>query len=198
MLILNLGAGKIDPILTKEETTPFTTVVNLDNNYLSAATAAEIEDYIENKIPGSINYNEKLYCNCNAFEFMEKFRPQFDRICMYRFLEHISFTQVLYFIYLVSTSIKIDGIVDVIVPNYEILAKMLLEESVHNPEFEKNNILLTTELLNEPSCPHASIWTVDRAKYFWEYEKRFKVIDGWPEYEFDGRKIYMRFLAKRV
>jgi hypothetical protein len=184
--------------LDKEILQKVITIVNLDTNYFSSAEPQEVEDYIENKLPGSIETFEELYCSCDAFKFMETFRPQFDRICMYRFLEHISFTQILYFIYLVSTCVKSEGIVDVIVPNYEVLAKMLLEESVHHPDFEKNNILLTTELLNEPSCPHASIWTVDRAKYFWEFENRFKIIDGWPNYEFDGRNIYMRFLAKRI
>lgn len=198
MLILNLGAGKIKPILEKEMLQQYITVVNLDTNYFSSIDAREVEDFIENQSINQTEIYEDLYCSCDAIEFMEKFRPQFDRICMYRFLEHISFTQLLYFIYLVSTCIKKDGIVDVIVPNYEVLAKMLLEESVKHPDFEKHNILLTTELLNEPSCPHASIWTVDRAKYFWEFENRFKIIDGWPQYEFDGRSIYMRFLAKRV
>jgi hypothetical protein len=198
MLVLNLGAGKIKPILDKDWLSKYLTVVNLDTNYFSKQTPEELESYIENTLPIQTQQYDELYCSCDAFEFMEKFRPQFDRICMYRFLEHISFTQVLYFIYLVSTCIKREGIVDVIVPNYEVLAKMLLEESTHHPDFEKNNILLTTELLNEPSCPHASIWTVDRAKYFWEFENRFKIIDGWPQYEFDGRNIYMRFLAKRI
>jgi hypothetical protein len=196
MLILNLGAGKTKPILDNTKD-PFMTTVNLDTNYFSAATAEDIEDFIENKLPVQTQQNE-LYCNCDAFEFMEKFRPEFDRICAYRFLEHISFTQVLYFIYLVSTCIKNGGLVDIIVPNYETLAKMLLNESTRSPDFESENILLTTELLNEPSCPHASIWTPDRAEYFWQLEKRFVVYDMLPEFEFDGRNIYMRFIMKRV
>lgn len=197
MLILNLGAGKIKPILdyTKDS---FLTTVNLDTNYFSAATPEEIEDYIENKMPIQVERQDELYCNCDAFEFMEKFRPQFDRICAYRFLEHISFTQILYFIYLVSTCIRNGGLVDIIVPNYETLAKMLLNESTRSPDFESENILLTTELLNEPSCPHASIWTPERAEYFWQLEKRFVVYDMLPEFEFDGRKIYMRFIMKRI
>jgi len=196
MLILNLGAGKIKPILdyTKDS---FLTTVNLDTGYFSAATPEEIEDFIENKLPYQVQQNE-LYCNYDAFEFMETFRPQFDRICAYRFLEHISFTQVLYFIYLISTCIKNGGLVDIIVPNYETLAKMLLNESTRSPNFESENILLTTELLNEPSCPHASIWTPERAEYFWQLEKRFVVYDMFDKYEFDGRDIYMRFLLKRV
>ena len=119
---------------------------------------------------------------------------------MYRFLEHISFTQVLYFIYLVSTCIHPGGVVDIIVPNYHTLAEILLKETVYDIEFEKQNILLTTELLNEPSCPHASIWTPERAKYFWEYEGRFSVpedsID--PHFVYDGRNIYLRFKAVRL
>jgi hypothetical protein len=197
MLILNLGAGKIKPILdyTKDS---FLTTVNLDTGYFSAATPEEIEDYIENKMPIQVERQDELYCNCDAFEFMEKFRPQFDRICAYRFLEHISFTQVLYFIYLVSTCVKNGGLVDIIVPNYETLSKMLLNESTRSPSFESENILLTTELLNEPSCPHASIWTPERAEYFWQLEKRFVVYDMLPEFEFDGRNIYMRFIMKRI
>lgn len=197
MLILNLGAGKTKPILdyTKDS---FLTTVNLDTNYFSFATPEEIEDYIENKMPIQVERQDELYCNCDAFEFMEKFRPQFDRICAYRFLEHISFTQILYFIYLVSTCVKNGGLVDIIVPNYETLAKMLLNESTRSPDFESENILLTTELLNEPSCPHASIWTPERAEYFWQLEKRFVVYDMLPEFEFDGRNIYMRFIMKRI
>ena len=197
MLILNLGAGKIKPILNLQTKDSFFTTVNLDTGYFSAATPEEIEDFIENKMPYQVQQNE-LYCNCDAFEFMEKFRPQFDRICAYRFLEHISFTQILYFIYLVSTCVKNGGLVDIIVPNYETLSKMLLNESTRSPSFESENILLTTELLNEPSCPHASIWTPERAEYFWQLEKRFVVYDMLPEFEFDGRNIYMRFIMKRI
>lgn len=198
MLILNLGAGKIKPILDLPTKETFFTTVNLDTNYFSAATPEEIEDFIENKMPYQVERQDELYCNCDAFEFMEKFRPQFDRICAYRFLEHISFTQVLYFIYLVSTCIRKDGIVDIIVPNYITLAKMLLEEDVYDQKFSSHDILLTTELLNEPSCPHASIWTPDRAQHFWELEQRFEIAVMQPKYEFDGRDIYMRFLARRI
>ena len=198
MLILNLGAGKIKPIMDLSTKETFFTTVNLDTNYFSAATPEEIENFIENKMPYQIERQDELYCNCDAIEFMEKFRPQFDRICAYRFLEHISYTQVLYFIYLVSTCVKKDGMVDIIVPNYETLAKMLLNETPGSPNFESENILLTTELLNEPSCPHASIWTPERADYFWQLEKRFVICDMFQVFEFDGRDIYMRFLAKRI
>lgn len=198
MLILNLGAGKIKPIFDTSEKETFFTLVNLDTNYFSAATPEEIEDYVENKMPFQVERYDELYCNCDAFEFMEKFRPQFDRICAYRFLEHIPFTKVLYFIYLISTCIRKNSLVDIIVPNYRTLANMLLSENVSDSKFPEDDILLTTELLNEPSCPHASIWTPARAEYFWHLENRFEVESIDPKYEFDGRDIYMRFLARRI
>jgi hypothetical protein len=118
-------------------------------------------------------------------------------VVIYRFLEHVSFTQVNYFLYLVSTVLKKDGLVDIIVPNYVLLAQKILNEKI-DENFESHNILLTTELLNEPSCPHASIWTPDRVRYFVELEGRFKVETLSAAYSFDGRDIYIRFLARRI
>jgi len=122
---------------------------------------------------------------------------------LYRFLEHVSFTQVEYFIYLISTILKPGGIVDVIVPNYTTLAEMILnEEGIFEGDpainLTAHNIILTTELLNEPSCPHASIWTPARMTYFWELEKRFKISSQEPVFEFDGRDIYMRSTMERI
>jgi len=89
---------------------------------------------------------------------------------------------------------------DVIVPNYEVLAAMIRDEDVNSSNFERNNILLTTELLNQPSDPHASIWSPQRAKYFWEFENRFKIYSDLvcPNFKYDGRDIYLRFHVKRV
>jgi hypothetical protein len=97
-----------------------------------------------------------------------------------------------------STALKIGGEIDIIVPNYRTLAKMLLNENVNGANFLKHNITLTYELLNEPSCPHASIWTKERANFFFTYEERFKITNFDPNYEFDGRDIYLRFIAKRI
>ena len=138
----------------------------------------------------------------DVFGFMERCRGLFDQVAIYRFLEHVTFTNVEYFIYLVSTVIKPGGLVDVIVPDYRILAKLILaeEENLQKPHknFAAHNIKLTTELLNEPSCPHASIWTQARMKYFWELEERFKVISQESAFDFDGRDIYLRSVIERV
>ena len=201
MKILNIAAGKLKPLEIPTDT-DFEKkypkrIVNIDTTYYNYISPSKIENEIETRL--RLGETKDWFCNEDIFKFMEHTRTIFDRVVIYRFLEHVSFTQVNYFIYLVSTVIKSGGIVDIIVPNYAELARMILEEKI-DKNFESSNILLTTELLNEPSCPHASIWTPERAKYFWEMEKRFSVdLDEiFPYFPFDGRDIYMRFLVRRV
>lgn len=191
--ILNIAAGKFKPIGLKS---PFL-LLNVDTMY-----------YDPSEKPGDAEYSIQTwkkpddciyYCKEDIFKFMENtIINNFDLITIYRFLEHVSFTQVEYFIYLLSTVTQPGALVDVIVPNYILLARMILDESILDKDFAAKNILLTTELLNEPSCPHASIWTPDRARYFFELEKRFKLKSMESSYVFDGRDIYLRFIVERV
>jgi hypothetical protein len=160
-------------------------------------TAPDIAENEWSKPPQSESSSKIININADVFEFLERTVMTFDRVTIYRFLEHVSFTQVLYFIYLVSTVTTSGSVVDIIVPNYTTLANMILKEDVYNKSFEAQNILLTTELLNEPSCPHASIWTPERANYFWELEERFVVEEIESNFNFDGRDIYLRFKARR-
>ena len=201
MRILNIAAGKFDP-LSLTEVMPYY-ILNVDTSYFAETKASSIESSLETWEQNPDRITTKRYLNMDAFEFMERTRIMFDRIVLYRFLEHVSFTQVEYFIYLISTILKPGGIVDVIVPNYTTLAEMILnEEGIFEGDpainLTAHNIILTTELLNEPSCPHASIWTPARMTYFWELEKRFKISSQEPVFEFDGRDIYMRSTMERI
>lgn len=191
--ILNIAAGKFQPISLHSESPYF--LVNLDKMYYQYDKPEDIETAFSD---WTKTIDRTFYCNEDAFEFMERTKLQFDKVHIYRFLEHVSFVQLEYFIYLLSTITKLNGDITVIVPNYTILAEMILNDNPYHQKFAAQNITLTTELLNEPSDPHASIWTVDRAKYFFELENRFKVIDINPVYTFDGRDIYMKFIAKRI
>lgn len=195
MNILNIAAGKLKPLYNNKYTVPYF-IVNLDTSYFYANTPTEVEkgyaDWIEN--PRS---SVEWFCKHDAFEFMERTTLEFERVCMYRFLEHVPFDKISYFIYLISTITKVGSIVDVIVPDYEKLAMMILGEDPSSKNFEAHNIQLTTELLNEPSCPHASIWTENRAQYFWSLENRFRIKDVEKNFNFDGRDIYLRFQAVR-
>jgi len=196
MKILNIAGGKISPI--HDKIIP-SYILNVDTSYYSDMQPSTIEqDMIKwEKDPDAIS--KIVFLNENIFTFIERTIVMFDRVCIYRFLEHISFTQIDYFIYLISTITSPGAIIDIIVPNYKVLSQILINEQLDS-NFEHNNILLTTELLNQPPDPHASIWTSERACYFWELEKRFKVdkstID--EKFKFDGRDIYLRFFAKRI
>jgi len=199
MKILNVAAGKQKPLSVLNKLVESYFLVNLDTSYYSAYSPKTIE---QDALVWNSNRTKRdtyeCFCNEDAYEFMERTRLIFDIVCIYRFLEHVPFDRLLYFIYLLSTITRKGSVVDIIVPNYEILARMLLEEDVYSPNFESNNILLTTEIVNEPGCPHASLWTPSRAVKFFELENRFQVHKMASPYEFDGRDIYMRFQAKRV
>ena len=195
MIILNIAAGKIKPIIGFPNNN---VIINVDTSYYYYDDPIYVEDRIKHFKENGIFRNEEIFCNEDIFTFMERTKIIFDKICIYRFLEHVPMDKVLYFIYLLSTVINKKQCVDIIVPNYERLAMMILNENPSSKDFDSHNITLTTELLNEPSCPHASIWTIGRAKYFFELEKRFEITDYYPNFQFDGRDIYLRFTAKRV
>lgn len=204
MKILNVAAGKFDPlpISSQENLLVPKFILNVDTAYYSEQMPHMIERMAEVWEEDEDRLTKRVYLKRDVNDFMERTKLKFDRVCIYRFLEHVSFTEVLYFIYLVSTVTKKGSLVDVIVPNYEILAELLLAENNYldndDFDFEAHNILLTTELLNEPSCPHASIWTETRAKRFWTLENRFKIVDINRGFKFDGREIYLRFIAERI
>jgi hypothetical protein len=203
MLILNLAAGKFHPLPMDEDNILMPRyTLNVDTSYFTENTPNMVEDDIISWLGDEDRLTKSVALNMDVFEFMERTRVKFDRVVIYRFLEHVSFTQVEYFIYLVSTVLKERGFVDVIVPNYEQLAELLLSEPNHhdNPvfNFEAHNILLTTELLNEPSCPHASIWTPHRMNRFWQLEGRFRVAKQNPAFKFDDRDIYLRSIMERL
>jgi len=200
--ILNIAGGKSTPILDEHESNIPNYTLHVDTSYFSKDDAYYIETDMTGWLAQKRASTIDRYLSMDIFEFMERTRLKFDRITIYRYLEHVSFTQVEYFIYLVSTVLEKGGIVDIIVPNYKILAEMILNEDNYTANkdftFEPWNILLTTELLNEPSCPHASIWTTERLRKFWRLEGRFVVRSINPVYKFDGRDIYLRGQFERV
>lgn len=195
--ILNIGGGKILPLDYK----PSDFLVQVDECYATSNPIESIEAshmiFKENRTDGGIHW-----CSNDVFQFMGQYRYMFDQVSAYRILEHIEKPQIQGFIYLISTCLKTGGILDIIVPNFEVLADMILTETVgekvRHRDWEQHDTLLTYELLNEPSMPHASIWTPNRIKYFIELEERFKLKDIDPTFVFDGRDIYIRAIFERI
>ena len=193
-VILNIAGGKLFP----EELPANFFLVNLDKMYYNSSSPELLEAEYCNWLRTGREGRKLCYINQDCFDFLSRTTIQFDRIAIYRFLEHVKRTDVLYFIYLLSTCIILEGKVEVIVPDYRILAERILQEDTDHIDFDKKDIITTTELLNEPDCPHASIWTEDRARHFFEYEGRFNVIETTTPYSFDGRNIYLKFIAERM
>lgn len=195
---LNIAAGKIQPI-GFEKYQNF--LVQLDKMYWAINPVEHIEFDHERWIKDGTKEGI-CHTDVDAFEFLGRYKYQFDHISCYRFLEHITKSDVQGFIYLLSTALKVGGTLDIIVPNYETLADIILNENItegmYHADWERHDTLLTYELLNEPSMPHASIWTPQRVKYFFELEERFEVLELNPDYVFDGRDIYIRAILKRV
>ena len=204
--VLNIAGGKIFPLeyngIEERLYKDMCFLVNLDKMYLNPTPMNKIieehEKFERSMIIGSIPEFKHLMCDYDIYEFLERYHIPFNRILMYRFLEHVPKVKILYFIYLLSTAVKIGGIVDVIVPNYKALAKRILEENVNDPNFEAEDIITTFELLNEDYSPHCSVWTIERIIHFFELEGRFKIKKMTENYKFDGRDIYIRFLAERI
>ena len=192
--ILNIAAGKLLPIDLIKISDPYF-LINTDIMYYQNHDPKIIEEAWLNS--QKLSKNRTYYCKSDIYEFMERTKILFNRVCIYRFLEHVHLDKVSYFIYLLSTITQKGSIIDIVVPNYTLLAEMILNEKIDNT-FDANNILLTTELLNQPPDPHTSIWTEERMKYFWELEGRFKVISQSPSFKFDGRDIYLRSFIQRV
>jgi hypothetical protein len=194
--ILNIAGGKIKPLDLPDN--PYY-LINLDTMYLQSDLHPRLEEEHEEWKISPESRSLVQYVNFDAYEFLEKYRVKFDRIVVYRFMEHIPLDRLLYFIYLLSTAVEIGGYVDVIVPNIEILAHMILKErELSIDEFSAHDILVTTEVVNESSSPHLSLWSPLRAKYYFELEGRFVVEDISTPFDFDGRGIYMRFKARRI
>jgi len=201
-IILNACGGKIQPLDIDEFKNYF--LLNVDNMYECNGYDVEyILKELKNWVTGGTKGNTILNHRYDINEFLEKFYIfKFHLVTLYRFLEHVSFEEVPYFIYNLSTVTEPGSVLDVIVPDYEKLANMLLvdetEMEIGGSGFEAHNILLTTEMLNTPNDPHASIWTGARLRYFFELEKRFRIENIDYNYKFDNRDIYMRAIITRI
>lgn len=197
--ILNIGAGKLRGLeefrdYINDEMDYF--IIHLDPNYLNGVSAQFAEH--EHEIWFKENGKKELNVNEEIFEFLESYLHTFDFILIYRFFEHLSRDKLLYFIYLLSTITESLSLVDIISPDYGILGKMIAEENVYDPNFDKNDIILSTEIFNEISDPHKNITTPNRLKRLFKYEDRFVPYEEFKNYNFDGRNIYFRSIFRRI
>ncbi len=194
-IILNLAGGRMNPLgLIENSKEEDYFIINVDRMYKKSSqflSNYDYKNYIKNENCDYYNH----YVKSNITEFLNDCMIYFDRICMYRYLEHVGYSDALYLIYQLSTITKKDSIIDVIVPDYIKLCNIIPGLT---GEFNNNFILCQTELFNEINDPHKLITTPKTVKYLFELEKRFKVEKIIENFEFDGRNIYLRFLIRRL
>jgi hypothetical protein len=206
MKILNLGSGsgRIKPLVIGERQLEHYFLLHVDRMEIDGHKSdfpklvEMLDNFSKQPLIAGKQIHEYLLPGYTWEKFSDVWPITFDYVSLYRILEHVPMRDVLYFLYCVANLTSIGGEVDIIVPNMKILAKLLLQEDVSLKSFESTNILLTTEILNEPYDPHASLWTPDRITYFCQLENRFEVTNIIDEFEFDGRSIYLRATLKRI
>ena len=137
-VILNIAAGKLFP----EELPENFFLVNLDKMYYTSTEPELLEAEYYKWLKDGRKGRKICYVSRDCFNFLSRCTIQFDRIVIYRFLEHVKRTDVLYFIYLLSSAIVLEGKVEVIVPDYKLLADEILLEDVNQKDFEENENLL--------------------------------------------------------
>ncbi len=199
--ILNLAAGKmLEPLDDYDPKKDILYCVDLMYNEEESTSILQLEKIYQNVAThsGQLRYDTTKLCKMDVLKFLNNYKYKFDKVVSYRFFEHVARRDMLFFLYILSTVMKIGSELDIIVPNYNILANRILNENAGGVNWEAEDILTTTEVVNEPEMPHASIWTPRRANYYLELENRFIIKNIEPKFEFDGRDIYMRIKAERM
>lgn len=194
---LNLGSGRTVPLNLPKDRPYF--LVNVDLMY---------KEYEKNDIEKIVNDHRSFevegkqpvidYIPKDVFKFLETYPKKFDFITIYRLFEHIPYRDIIYFIYLLSGVIKDNGILDIIVPNYNLLAERLLRLDIDDKDFDSKYLLLNMELVAEPDSPHCVVVNPRIMKKFVELEGYFKTSFQIANFTFENRDIYCRNIFERI
>jgi len=158
----------------------------------------------------------------NIFSFLENYKVRnISYIVANRVFEHIPREKMFYLLYLLKDVSVGGAVLSIVVPNFigifeklSQLNKALLStcseeksgaiqdsfESCKSTflekvsKFEKALIDIHTEIFNEPSDPHRSVWTPGLAKYYLELEQYWEVVNI-DELILDNRDWYLKILA---
>lgn len=133
--------------------------------------------------------------------FLEEYVGEpFDDVQAKRVFEHIPYTEILYVLYLIYTVTRLGGILNIVVPDYNmVLGEIQAAEPkmVSATTFNRTMVWCHTEIFNEPNDPHRSIWTKNLAEYYIELEGYWK-LDKLEYVTIDNRSWYMDITAVKV
>lgn len=137
----------------------------------------------------------------DIFEFLEKYSEKdICEIYAQRIFEHIPIDRIHYLLYLLYSVSKPGATLFITVPDFEkVMQKVTLMDAEKQTaqQFSRDLICVTTEMFNEPSDPHRSVWTPNLAKYYIELEKYWK-ISQIQYVSLDGRDWYMQIEAHKI
>jgi len=137
----------------------------------------------------------------NIFKFLEAHTQQdFDKVIAKRILEHISPEKIGYLLYLIACVTVPGGSIEIVVPDFvKVINDLDRYDPMTDPAQDFNRIMVQaqTEIFNEPSDPHRSIWTSKLAKYYLEIEHYWEniTIEGAT---IDNRDWYLYVNATRT
>ena len=204
--ILEIGAGKI----SCEKLS-----VNLEDDFCVFLDRGYPNDLIDihNVINDMISFNKGIKPNCDKylisadiFDFMDSFPLKFDRIVANRIFEHMEYMGDKSVGRLMEACNKLlvpKGILEIIVPNAALIAKMILDlEKIYSAtDIERRTInevlIINTENNNIACDPHLSTWSPALAEYYIKQEDTFYIIDIKPKIGYEGRNIYMKITCQK-
>jgi len=143
----------------------------------------------------SIEFN-----NTDVFEFLTLYSNRDIKfIYSSRMFEHLQEKDIFYLLYLLYSVSKKNAFLRIIVPDFlEVLEELekLSVEDCSVKEFREKLTSVTTEIFNEPSDPHKSVWTTQLAEYYITTEKYWDLLTV-KHTTVDNRSWYLDITAKR-
>lgn len=209
MHCLNLGSGidfELFIYLHKDKLIP--SLNSVDMNYHTVEhvdlsfdhSCDEKLKYLMNNKQEKVSRLRNTFKKYDVFEFLQNYKKRdVDFISASRFFEHIKYDRIGELLYLLYGISRPSAQLSIIVPDYnkvfETLSNLDLES---NPiPFQEKLIQIHTEVFNEISDPHRSIWNEQLAYYYITMEHYWDIKNIDP-ISLDGRDWYLQIDCERI
>ena len=138
---------------------------------------------------------------CGIIEYLEGYnRKDIDSVVAQRVFEHFDYKDLPYLLYSIWLICRPEATLSITVPDFNLVSeevKTLNAEKMKAQVFNNMMIQCHTEVFNEPSDPHRSIWTKNLAEYYLTLEDYWSV-NSIDHMTLDGRPWYLYILATAI
>ena len=202
-ILLNLGAGKVD--LGRFEQLDFSHIIHVDRSYTKDESNILESDLCNDKSDDCVGIAKHYFIGLSLFDFLDNFPYKVDEIMAERIFEHLDYTsgEIGRMLEALNTITNDVAILNIIVPNAILVARMLLDYEEHNHAYSHTDslnikLIINSELVNIRSDPHLSIWSPQLAGEYINSEGTWKIDKLEEKIKFRGRDIYMSILCEKV